>query len=211
MEVNNPQPTISPGYNVLTEGQIESIHQASLTVLEKTGYHVPVKEAREIYLAAGARSDGERVFIPKQLVERVRQTIKPVQLYDRLGNPSSVLKKESVVFGALSDTPHILDPLKRTVRSYVKDDQSAYGEVAFIVDENYQGRGIATYLYKMLIRLAKERGLKGFTAEVLQANKEMMKVFENGDLPIDARLENGLYKLTFPFNADSTKTKDGNP
>jgi GNAT superfamily N-acetyltransferase len=41
---------------------------------------------------------------------------------------------------------------------YVKDDQNAYGEVAFIVDEKYQGRGIATYLYKMLIRLAKERG-----------------------------------------------------
>ena len=87
---------------------------------------------------------------------------------------------------------------------FVKDDQSAFGEVAFIVDEKYQGRGIATYLYKMLIRLAKERGLKGFTAEVLHANKEMMKVFENGDLPIDARLENGLYRLTVPFDAKST-------
>ncbi len=87
---------------------------------------------------------------------------------------------------------------------FVKDDQSAFGEVAFIVDEKYQGRGIATYLYKMLIRLAKERGLKGFTAEVLHANKEMMRVFENGDFPIDARLENGLYRLTVPFDAKST-------
>jgi len=87
---------------------------------------------------------------------------------------------------------------------YVKDDQSAYGEVAFIVDEKYQGRGIATYLYKMLIRLAKERGLKGFTAEVLQANKEMMSVFGKGHLPIDARLQDGLYRLTIPFDAKST-------
>jgi len=88
---------------------------------------------------------------------------------------------------------------------FVRDDQSAFGEVAFIVDEKYQGRGIATYLYKMLIRLAKERGLKGFTAEVLHANKEMMRVFENGDFPIDARLENGLYRLTVPFDAESPK------
>ncbi|MGD8963725.1 MAG: GNAT family N-acetyltransferase [Desulfobacterales bacterium] len=87
---------------------------------------------------------------------------------------------------------------------FAKDDRSAYGELAFIVDEKYQGRGIATYLYKMLIRLAKERGLKGFTAEVLHDNKEMMKIFENGDLPIDARLENGLYTLTVPFDAGST-------
>ena len=88
---------------------------------------------------------------------------------------------------------------------YVKDDQSTYGEVAFIVDEKYQGRGIATYLYQMLIRLAKERGLKGFTAEVLPANKEMMKEIEKGDLAIDARLENGLYRLTVPFEVEAPK------
>jgi acyl-CoA hydrolase/RimJ/RimL family protein N-acetyltransferase len=87
---------------------------------------------------------------------------------------------------------------------YVKDDQSSYGEVAFIVDEKYQGRGIATYLYKMLIRLAKERGLKGFTAEVLHANKEMIRVFEKGHLPVDARLQDGLYRLTIPFDAKSS-------
>ncbi len=88
---------------------------------------------------------------------------------------------------------------------YVKDDHSAYGEMAFIVDEKYQGLGIGTYLYQMLVRLAKERGLKGFTAEVLPANKEMMKVFEKGGLPIDARLESGLYKLTVPFETESPK------
>jgi ribosomal protein S18 acetylase RimI-like enzyme len=87
---------------------------------------------------------------------------------------------------------------------YVKDDRSSYGDLAFIVDDQFQGRGIATYLYKMLIRLAKERGLKGFTAEVLHDNKEMMKIFEKGDVPIDARLENGLYTLTVPFDAGST-------
>ncbi len=87
---------------------------------------------------------------------------------------------------------------------YAKDKQSAYGDVAFIVDEKYQGRGIATYLYKMLVRLAKERGLKGFTAEVLQTNKEMMSVFEKGNLGIDARLQDGLYRLTIPFDSQST-------
>ncbi len=94
---------------------------------------------------------------------------------------------------------------------FAKDDQSAFGELAFIVDEKYQGRGIATYLYKMLIRLAKERGLKGFTAEVLHANKDMMKVFEKGDLSIDARLENGLYTLTIPFDAESTIAEGSKP
>ena len=74
-----------------------------------------------------------------------------------------------------------------------------------IVDEKFHGRGIATALSEMLIRRAKERGLKGVTAEVLQANKKMMKIFQNGDLPINARVENGLYELTIPFDVQSSQ------
>jgi len=84
---------------------------------------------------------------------------------------------------------------------FVKDEQSSYGDLAFVVDEKYHGRGIATALYEMLIRLAKERGLKGFTAEVLQANKKMMNIFEKGHLPVNTRVKNGLYELTIPFEA----------
>jgi len=83
---------------------------------------------------------------------------------------------------------------------YVKDEKSAYGELAFVVDEKYQGIGIGSYLYEMLIRLARDRGLKGFTAEVLPANQSMMKVFENGLLPINARVEHGLSRLTVSFD-----------
>ena len=89
-----------------------------------------------------------------------------------------------------------------------RNEQSAYGNVAFVVDEQYQGRGIATYLYKMLIQLAKERGLKGFTAEVLDTNKSMMKVFEKGDLAINARLQHGVYRLTIPFESKQSQPDD---
>ena len=61
---------------------------------------------------------------------------------------------------------------------------------------------------KTLIRLAKERGLKGFTAKVLQTNKGMMQVFENGHLPINARLRNGIYSLTIPFKQPASRTKN---
>ncbi|UCE51180.1 MAG: GNAT family N-acetyltransferase [Desulfobacterales bacterium] len=93
---------------------------------------------------------------------------------------------------------------------YVQDEKSAYGDLAFVVEEKYQGLGIATYLYEMLILLAKQRGLKGFSAEVLQPNKGMMKVFERGHLPINARLKNGLYKLTIPFDEPPTTAIENN-
>lgn len=83
---------------------------------------------------------------------------------------------------------------------YVRIPADGYAELVFVVDEQCQGLGIATYLYKMLCRLAKERGIRGFVADVLFSNIGMMKVFKKGDLPVKAHLEAGVYNLRIPFN-----------
>ncbi len=83
---------------------------------------------------------------------------------------------------------------------YARDERNNFGDLGFFVDEKYQGMGLAQYLYSMLLRLAKERGLKGFTAEVLQENTGMIKVFEKGGLPVEAMLKDGVYKLRIPFD-----------
>ncbi|MFA5652868.1 MAG: GNAT family N-acetyltransferase, partial [Desulfomonilia bacterium] len=82
---------------------------------------------------------------------------------------------------------------------FAKDRNKPYGDVAFVVEEQYQGMGIATYLYEMLVSLAKERGLHGFTADVLASNKAMMKVFEKGRYPVRAGLSQGVYELVITF------------
>lgn len=81
---------------------------------------------------------------------------------------------------------------------FVKDPEGPWADVAFVVDEEFNGLGIATFLYKTLIRLAKERGLEGFTADVLSSNASMMSVFEKGGI-VKAKLEYGVYKLKMPF------------
>jgi len=83
---------------------------------------------------------------------------------------------------------------------YIKIPGSSLAEVVFVVDEKYQQLGIATICYEILVRLAKERGIKGFVAEVLSANIAMMKVFKNGQQPVKARLEGGSYHVEIPFN-----------
>ncbi len=77
--------------------------------------------------------------------------------------------------------------------------EQAKAAVAFVVDEAYQGKGIAAYLYRMLIRLARQRGIQGFHADVLSSNRNMLKVFEKGGLPAKASLEDGVYSLWMPF------------
>jgi acyl-CoA hydrolase/GNAT superfamily N-acetyltransferase len=83
-----------------------------------------------------------------------------------------------------------------TEARFIRIPGSASAEVVFVVDEAYQGLGIATFLYRLLIRLARERGIKAFTADVLFSNTAMMKVFRKGELPVKAVLESGVYHLT---------------
>lgn len=82
---------------------------------------------------------------------------------------------------------------------FVKIDEEEFGDLAFIVDEAYHGLGIAPYMYHMLIQLAKDRGLKGFVAEILEHNKAMLRVIEKGELKVFSRLEDGVFKLAIPF------------
>jgi RimJ/RimL family protein N-acetyltransferase len=55
--------------------------------------------------------------------------------------------------------------------------QPGQAELAFIVVDAYQGKGIATMLVRHLIAIARDAGLKELTAEVLPENAAMLKVF----------------------------------
>ena len=51
-------------------------------------------------------------------------------------------------------------------------------EVAFVVREDFQGMGVASYLLKVLEHIAAENDYTGFTATVLAENVAMMRVFK---------------------------------
>jgi RimJ/RimL family protein N-acetyltransferase len=83
---------------------------------------------------------------------------------------------------------------------YVRLKDRPYADLAFVVDEACQGKGIASFLLGMLIRIAREQGgIEGFTADILADNKAMMKVLEKGPYPVQAVLSSGSYELTIPF------------
>jgi acyl-CoA hydrolase/GNAT superfamily N-acetyltransferase len=82
---------------------------------------------------------------------------------------------------------------------YARSKNEFFADTAFIVDENYQGKGIASYLFELLIRAAREEGVAGFIADVLENNKAMLKVYEKAPYPVHTVLSKGVYKLTIPF------------
>src|SRR5690349_19638852 len=70
---------------------------------------------------------------------------------------------------------------------YVSDPGPAphcNAEIAFLVEEDYQGRGIARCLLDHLVRIACAKGLSQLHADVLANNRPMLTVFERSGLPI---------------------------
>jgi len=82
---------------------------------------------------------------------------------------------------------------------YARTKQDTFADTAFIVDEEYHSKGIASYLFELLIRTAREEGIQGFTADVLATNKAMLKVYEKSPFPVQTVLSRGIYELTIPF------------
>jgi GNAT superfamily N-acetyltransferase len=57
-------------------------------------------------------------------------------------------------------------------------------EVAFLVDDVFQGRGITTILLKHLIAIAREMGITLLEAEVLRSNQPMLKIIARSGFPV---------------------------
>ncbi|MBI5250714.1 MAG: GNAT family N-acetyltransferase [Desulfomonile tiedjei] len=83
---------------------------------------------------------------------------------------------------------------------YVFEPHSECPDVAFMVDENYQGRGIASFLLNYMIEIAKERAVKGFSADVLFSNRPMLKVFERLPYVLHKTVSEGIVNINFRFN-----------
>lgn len=79
----------------------------------------------------------------------------------------------------------------------------ATAEVAFVVEEDYQGRGIAGCLLRHLSRVARASGIATFEADVLADNKAMRAVFERSGWPMRMRREGDAVhvELTLPQEA----------
>lgn len=68
----------------------------------------------------------------------------------------------------------------------------AAAEVAFVVADSWQGRGLGTSLLAHLADRARELGVKRFVAETLSENGPMLAVFRHAGLPITERVAGGV-------------------
>jgi len=101
----------------------EKIFSAALDVLQRTGLCIHDKKTLGTLGDAGARIDGNRAYIPSNLVDRALESApREIQIYTRDGEPAMRLAGSNCYFGNGTDCPNILDPFTGQRRAFLKSD-----------------------------------------------------------------------------------------
>jgi acyl-CoA synthetase (NDP forming)/RimJ/RimL family protein N-acetyltransferase len=82
--------------------------------------------------------------------------------------------------------------------SYTAIGVGRKAEVAFLVQDEFQGRGISTLLLERLAGVAAGSGFTGFEAEVLYENEAMIKVFRDSGFEVQQAVDGGSIHVEFP-------------
>jgi len=96
---------------------------------------------------------------------------------------------------------HGVSPKQKMVGlgSYHLNPATQRAEIAFLVADEWQGKGIGTFLMQHLVKVARSKKIKGLTAEVLRDNVAMIALMHKGGVPANSKPVDGCYLFTMDF------------
>ncbi|HPO70965.1 MAG TPA: GNAT family N-acetyltransferase, partial [Anaerohalosphaeraceae bacterium] len=86
------------------------------------------------------------------------------------------------------------------IAQYFLDPKTQVAEVAFIVQDEWQDKGMGAMLLDYLTRIAKDRGVKSFYATVLPTNKAMLTIFYNSGYKINTEFDGDSYSIKYDLS-----------
>ncbi len=82
------------------------------------------------------------------------------------------------------------------VGRYLTEATKQSAEMAFVVRDDWQRKGLGTILFKRLVEIAQANGIRKFHAEVLAENSGMLKIFHRSGLSVETSTEEGVVGIT---------------
>jgi acyl-CoA hydrolase/RimJ/RimL family protein N-acetyltransferase len=90
------------------------------------------------------------------------------------------------------------------IGQYFNEPKQGRAEVAFIVQDEWQQKGMGGLLLSFLSEIAQKREVKAFHAKVLPENKAMLAVFHNSGYNVNTEFDGEVYDITYQL----TETKN---
>jgi acyl-CoA hydrolase/L-amino acid N-acyltransferase YncA len=87
---------------------------------------------------------------------------------------------------------------------YDVEPATKLAEIAFVVRDDWQNRGVGRLLFARMTEIARAKGLAGFHADVLPSNRAMLGLFRASGLEVRTETDRSAYRLTATFTTTST-------
>jgi RimJ/RimL family protein N-acetyltransferase len=144
---------------------------------------------RDRLVAAFAKLDRQSIYVRffsfrNELPEAALDRIDRIDFVRLLGLVATVGSGDDEV--VIGSSTYVADDVADGVRA---------AEVAFTIEEDYQGQGLGGRLFEAAAAIARRHGIARFTADVLADNAPMLRVFERSRLPMRRRREGGVIHL----------------
>ncbi|HWQ75472.1 MAG TPA: trimethylamine methyltransferase family protein [Syntrophomonas sp.] len=97
-------------YQILSQSEIEQIHETSFRILEEVGVVFTYAPAREILSKGGAKVDGQRVYFPPNMVGReIKKAPSSFTLYARNPEKNVLINTQKTAFAGPYGSPFVMD------------------------------------------------------------------------------------------------------
>lgn len=164
--------------------------------IEKYSKVVALKDGSSLYLRPIQLEDEERLLA---LFGRLsKQTI-----YLRFHYVLNMMSREEAcryctvdyndtfaLVGALGEGP---DERIIAVGRYARQPGANRAQIAFEVEDKYQGLGICTHMLDQLAHIARDKGINFFEVDVLAENRDMMNVLINSGFQMQSQMQGATY------------------
>ncbi|MGO9876993.1 MAG: GNAT family N-acetyltransferase [Acidimicrobiia bacterium] len=159
----------------------------------------------DVVLADGATVH-MRAMVPddEARLARMYERLSPGSVYYRFFSPVRRKTATSLEMHALGEPGHVArvallaDEIVAAARYDVV--RPGVAEVAFVVADEHQGRGVATLLLEHLAVIARSQGVHTFAADTLADNAKMLDVFAAAGWARDCRFEGGTVRTVFSID-----------
>ena len=116
----------------------------------------------------------------------------PIDWAHFLANVDGKTRLAIVVERAAPDGPEVI-----AVARYEPTGAPDVAEVAFVVQDGWQGRGLGRTLLRSLLAAAQARGIRRFRAYVLADNHRMLRLLSRYTTVLERRIQSGVAEVVF--------------
>jgi acyl-CoA hydrolase/RimJ/RimL family protein N-acetyltransferase len=109
-------------------------------------------------------------------------------------------RKDIAIVGVV---PGIAEEEIVAIAQYFLDPDGQSAEVAFLVQDEWQSKGMGTFLLDYITQIAKSRGVKRFYAKVLPNNKPMLAIFYNSGYKVNTEFDGEVYNISYDLTKET--------